>query len=107
MAYDIKEAAVKPSVTTNTTIYQVTAAKDFVITSLRMTNMHDTLEQTVKIAVSASATPSATEWIFRGKIRPFAPVAISGDLVSGGKYIVAYNETDAEVVFSLTGYEEI
>lgn len=107
MAYDIKEASSKPSVTTNTTLYQVTAAKDFIVTSLRITNMHDTTEQTVKIGFSATATPGSAEWVFRAKIKPYSPVCLSGDLISGGKYIVVYNETAGDVIFSLSGYEEI
>lgn len=107
MAYDVKEAKSKPSVTTNTTLYQVTAAKDFILASLRIVNMDDAAEEIVKVAVSATATPSADEWIFRAKIKPYMPVQFSGDLLSGGKYIVVYNETGGNVVFKMSGYEEV
>ena len=104
MAYVIKEAESKPAITTDTTLYQVTAAKDFVVAALRIVNM-GAADEVVKIAVSATATPDADEWIFRATIKPLKPVQLSGDLVSGGKFIVVHNETDANVIFKLTGYE--
>jgi hypothetical protein len=106
MAYQIKTERSKPSVGADTTLYQVTAAKDFVITTLRIVNMTAAAE-TVKIAVSATATPGADEWIFRAEIKPLMPVQLSGDLVLGGKFIVVHNETAGGVIFALTGYESV
>ena len=104
MAYIIKEAESKPAITTDTTLYQVTAGKDFVVAALRVINM-GVVDEVVKIAVSVTATPDADEWIFRGTAKPLKPIQLSGDLISGGKYIVVHNETAANVVFKLSGYE--
>ena len=107
MAYQIKEAAAKPAVTTNTTLYQVTALKELTVASLRMVSMVDTGDQIVKIAFSATATPGATEWVFRGKISPFKPIQLSGDLVGAGRYIVVYNETAGDIIFQLSAWESV
>ena len=104
MAYVIKEANSKPAMTTDTTLYQVTASKDFIVASLRVVNM-GAGNETVKIAVSATATPGADEWVFRAEIKPLMPIQLSGDLVSGGKFIVVHNETAGNVIFKLSGYE--
>lgn len=107
MAYQIKEAQAKPLVSIDTTLYQVTAAKDFVLTMLRIVNMDNAAEETVKIAISDTATPAADEWVFRAKIKPYMPVQFSGDVINGGRYIVVHNETGGNVVFSMSGYEEV
>ena len=107
MAYVIKTAEAKPAVTTDTTLYQATAAKQLTVASIRIVSMVDTGDQIVKIARSATATPAATEWIFRGKISPFKPIQLSGDLVNGGQFIVVHNETAGGVVFSLSAWESV
>lgn len=106
MAYVVKEAQIKPAVTTNTTIYQVTTAKEFVLASLRIQNMGSATE-IVRVGVSVTATPGTTEWIFRGEVREFLPVKLSGDLILGDKFIVAYNETGGNCIFKLSGYEKV
>jgi hypothetical protein len=106
MAYAAKQRAIKPLVTTDTTIYQVTAGKHFVIASLRMSNQSAGTE-IVKVGVAAAATPGATEWIGPYVVEANKPVQISGDLVTGGMFITAYNATGGNVVFTLSGWEEV
>jgi hypothetical protein len=106
MAYAAKQIAVKPVATTDTTIYQVTAGKHFVIASLRMSNQSAGTE-IVRIGIATTATPGATEWIGPYVVEANKPVQISGDLVTGGKYITAYNFTGGNVIFTLSGWEEV
>ena len=107
MAYQVKTAAAKPAVTTNTTLYQVTSGKELTVASLRMASMVDTGDQIVKIAFSATATPSATEWVFRAKISPFKPIQLTGDLLPSAQYIVVYNETAGDIIFELSAWESV
>lgn len=105
MAYVVKTARSKPSVTTNTTLYTVTAGKHIVVASLRIVNMGSSTE-TCQIAVAATSTPGATEYIGTYAVEVNKPVQISGDLIEGGKLIVVYNATGGNCVFSLSGWEE-
>jgi hypothetical protein len=102
--YQVKKANSKPATTTNTTVYQVTAAKEFVVASLRLTNIGSSNE-TVKIAFASTATPSDSEWIFKGIVPVDKPIQLSADLLTGGEYIVAYNATSNNVVVRLSGWE--
>lgn len=106
MAYKTVTARSKPSATTNTTLYQVTAGKAFVLAALRINNMGSSTE-TVQVGFAATATPGATEWIVKVAVEQNKPIQISGDLLAGGEYIVVYNATSNNVVFTLSGYEEV
>ena len=106
MAYKVVRAKSKPAVTTNTTLYQVTAGKESVLASLRIVNMGAATE-TVQIGVSATDTPGATEWVFKGTCEVNKPILLSGDLFVGGEYIVVYNATAGNVVFSMSLWETV
>jgi hypothetical protein len=106
VAYQVKRAKSKPVATTETTLYQVTAGKAFVIASLRMSNQGAGSE-IVKVGISATGTAGATEWIGPYVVEANKPVQISGDLVSGGEYISVYNFTGGNVIFTLSGWEEV
>ena len=105
MAYVVKTARSKPAATTNTTLYQVTAGKQAVLTSLRINNMGAATE-TVQIGFAATATPGATEWVFKGACEVNKPIQLSGDTFAGAEFIVVYNATSNNVVFTLSLYEE-
>jgi hypothetical protein len=105
MAYVVKTARAKPAATTNTTLYQLTSGKTGVLASLRINNM-STATETVQVGLASTATPGATEWIFKGACEQNKPIQLSGDLIDAGYYVVVYNATGANVVFTLSLYEE-
>lgn len=106
MAYQVKTAAVKPATTTNTTVYQVTAGKQFVLASLRIINMGSS-DEVVQVAFATTSTPGTTEWITKVTVSANKPVQLSGDLLPAATYIVAYNATSNNCIVQISGWEEV
>ena len=83
---------------TNTTIYTV-PSDNFAIVTINITN-RSTATRDIRIALSASGTPTAAEWIeFDTELVANGTVERSGVVLQAGKNVVAYaNSTDVTVM---------
>lgn len=92
------------SANTNTTLYTC-AATSYAVLNICLCNQTGS-SVTVKIAVSASATPSSGEWIeFSSTIPANAVLERTGVVVQTGKYIVVACNTANAVSANAWGIE--
>lgn len=93
-----------PSATTNTTVYTVPSAKVATV-SMNICNI-GTSPIYVRIALSATGTPSASEWIeYDAEILASGILERTGIVMNATKNIVVYTDT-ATASVSVYGYEE-
>jgi hypothetical protein len=92
------------SATTNTTVYTVPADK--VASCIINIVNRGSIGATVRIALSATGTPSAAEWIeYDVGLSPTGILERGGIVLNATKNIVAYSST-ANVSVSVYGFEE-
>ena len=93
-----------PSATTNTTVYTVPSAKVATV-SMNICNT-GTSPIYVRVALSATGTPSASEWIeYDAEILASGVLERTGIVMNATKNIVVYTDT-ATASVSVYGYEE-
>ncbi len=93
-----------PSAATNTTVYTVPSAK-LATVCINVCNTNTTPVY-VRIALSATGTPSASEWIeYDAEILASGVLERTGIVMNTTKNIVVYSDT-ANVSVSVYGYEE-
>ena len=95
----------KPSAATNTTLYTVPAATAAVISTLAICN--DSASAGVyRVAIAASATPAAAEYIlYGGSVRPNETTFVTlGLTAQATKQLVVYTAS-ANLIFSAFGSE--
>lgn len=89
---------------TNTTIYTVPAGKVATAT-ISICNPTTTLAG-IRLAIAATDTPSAAEWIEYGTdLIAYSTLERSGIVLSAGKKLVVYSDV-ANVAVSAYGFEE-
>jgi hypothetical protein len=94
----------KPTASTNTTVYTVPASK-LSSFSVNMTNFSAT-SANVTLAVSATATPTNSEYILHSSIiPPFSTLEKTGLVAQAGKNVVI-NTTGNSIAVTVCGYEE-
>ena len=92
-----------PSATTNTTLYTVPALKSAVAV-LNVCNTN-AVAVNVRVAISATATPSIGEWIeYDVQIAPNGVLERTGLMMNAAKYLVVY-ASNANVSVSAYGIE--
>lgn len=94
-----------PSAATNTTVYTVPSAKVATF-NVNLVN-RGTAVATIRIAVSATGTPGATEWIEYGAqlLANGGILERTGIVAQATKNVVVYSDV-ANVTASVYGYEE-
>lgn len=96
--------AVDLAATTNTTVYTVPASKTASF-SVNICN-RNAAAITVRLALAATGTPSATEWIeYNASIPSNSPLERTGLMLDAGKQLVAYASA-ANVSVVCYGVEE-
>lgn len=94
-----------PTAATNTTVYTVPSAKVATF-SINVVNRNGTTA-TVRIAISATGTPSASEWIEYGAgvLGSGGILERTGIVAQAAKNVVVYSDV-ANTSFTIYGYEE-
>ena len=94
-----------PSATTNTTVYTVPSAKVGTF-SINVVNRNITTA-TIRIAISATGNPSASEWIEYGAgvLASGGVLERTGLVAQAAKNVVVYSDV-ANTSFTIYGYEE-
>jgi hypothetical protein len=94
-----------PAAVTNTTVYTVPAGK-MAIFNVNMVNRSQQYPCTVRLAICATGTPAASEYMeYETVIAPLGVLERTGLVASAAKLIVVYTSL-ANVSVNIYGYEE-